>query len=71
MKTKNVLYFFGGRRGAKAKIASEVNISRAAVSKWGENVPNNSAYLLLVKFPELATFTAPPVDTNIQQPPNH
>ena len=68
MDTITVIKFFGGKRGAKSKIAKTLGISSAAVSKWGKSVPNGSAYLLLVKFPELATFTAPPVETKYNNP---
>ena len=54
MKTQTVIDFFGGGRGAKAKIARAVGISPAAVSKWKDDVPNGSAYVLIQKFPMLA-----------------
>ena len=57
MKTETVINFFGGGRGAKAKIARAVGISPAAVSKWRDKVPNGSAYILIQKFPELAKLT--------------
>lgn len=53
MKTQTVFNFFGNQRGVKAKIAKEIGISPAAVSKWGDEVPNSSAYKLLKKFPKL------------------
>ncbi|WP_353327607.1 Cro/CI family transcriptional regulator [Chitiniphilus shinanonensis] len=55
MKTKTVIHFFGGGRGAKARIARELGISAPAVSKWPEcgDVPEGSAYRLVLLFPEL------------------
>ena len=61
MKTQNILYFFGGGHGAKSRVAREIGISAAAVSKWGEDVPEGSAYRLLVKYPALADYQAPAI----------
>ncbi|SMC29929.1 hypothetical protein SAMN02745857_04272 [Andreprevotia lacus DSM 23236] len=65
MKTLTVLRFFGGGRGAKARIARALGISPAAVSKWpadGE-VPAGSAHRLSLLYPQLyeqARAAAPP-----------
>lgn len=58
MKTQTVINYFGGGRGAKAKIARAVGISPAAVSKWKDDVPNGSAYVLLQKYPVLGKKVA-------------
>lgn len=42
MLTKDVIEYFGSR----AVIARKLQISRAAVSKWGDVVPEGSAYKL-------------------------
>ncbi|WP_283148991.1 hypothetical protein [Silvimonas soli] len=55
MKTLTVIKFFGGDRGAQAKIARELQISTAAVAKWPKDgdVPGSSLGSLFLKFPEL------------------
>ena len=55
MKTLTVINFFGGGRGAKARIARAIGISTAAVSKWpvNGNVPLGSAFKLATMFPKL------------------
>lgn len=57
MRVKTVFDYFGGRRGTKSRIATELGISRTAVGKWFKRpdgrVPDGSAYLLILKFPPL------------------
>ncbi|OVE45684.1 Cro/CI family transcriptional regulator [Chromobacterium violaceum] len=53
MKTALVFSYFGSGRGAKARVARSLGVSTAAVAKWGEAVPDGSAYQLIRRFPEL------------------
>lgn len=39
MKKITVLNYFGGGRGAQAKIAKAIGVSTAAVSTWPEDLP--------------------------------
>ncbi|QEL55483.1 Cro/CI family transcriptional regulator [Chromobacterium paludis] len=53
MRTAIVVSYFGPGRGSKARIARSLGVSTAAVAKWGETVPDGSAYQLIRRFPEL------------------
>ncbi|WP_082151152.1 Cro/CI family transcriptional regulator [Chromobacterium sp. LK1] len=53
MRTAIVVSYFGPGRGTKSRIARSLGVSTAAVAKWGETVPDGSAYQLIRRFPEL------------------
>ncbi|WP_425266107.1 Cro/CI family transcriptional regulator [Chromobacterium subtsugae] len=53
MRTAIVVTYFGDGRGVKSRIAKSLGVSTAAVAKWGELVPDGSAYQLIRRFPEL------------------
>lgn len=53
MKRETVMNYFGGGRGTKSRVARALGASTAAVSKWSEDIPDNSAYKLCRDFPEL------------------
>lgn len=62
MKLAKVLSHFGTR----AQVAAALGISRAAVSKWGDVVPEGSAYKL-----ESITAGKLRVDPGCYEKPNH
>ncbi len=44
MKTTEALQIFGGDRGSRRKLANALDISVAAISQWGDEVPPLRAY---------------------------
>ena len=48
MKKTTVLNYFGGGRGAQAKVAKAIGVSTAAVSTWPEDLPYSAIGRLAV-----------------------